>query len=155
LLSVPSGKKNTAALDSILGEVTAGERLSAGEFARRATAWLAKHHKYSTRTNVPAGAEDVLVRWLGSTAPGHCELFAGGFAMLARRAGFPTRVVTGFAGGNWNAFEGYFMVRNSDAHAWCEIFDERDCWVRVDPTPGRAWRHHQPLLSSTAVYGPR
>ncbi len=136
LLSVPSGKKNTAALDSILGEVTAGERLSAVEFARRATAWLAKHHKYSTRTNVPAGAEDVLVRWLGSTAPGHCELFAGGFAMLARRAGFPTRVVTGFAGGNWNAFEGYFMVRNSDAHAWCEIFDERDCWVRVDPTPG-------------------
>lgn len=136
LLSIPSGEKNAAALDAILGEVTGGERLPAAEFARRATAWLAQHHRYSTRTAVPAGSEDVLVRWLGSTVPGHCELFAGGFAMLARRGGFPTRVVTGFSGGNWNAFEGYFMVRNSDAHAWCEIYDERGCWVRVDPTPG-------------------
>jgi len=136
LLAVPAGERNAAALDAILGEVTGGERQTAAEFSKRAVAWLAQHHRYSTRSSVPAGAEDVLVRWLGSAAPGHCELFAGGFALLARRAGFPTRLVTGFTGGNWNAFEGYFMVRNSDAHAWCELYDERGCWVRVDPTPG-------------------
>ena len=136
LLAVPAGEANAAALDAILREVTGGERLAAAEFARRAVGWLTQRHRYSTRSNIPSGAEDVLVRWLGSAAPGHCELFAGGFAMLARRAGFPTRVVTGFAGGTWNAFEQYFMVRNSDAHAWCELYDERGCWVRVDPTPG-------------------
>ena len=68
--------------------------------------------------------------------PGHCELFAGAFTLLARTAGIPTRIVTGFRGGTWSGFEDYYMVRNRDAHAWCEIFDGRDAWLRVDPTPG-------------------
>jgi len=136
LLAVPTGEKNVAALDAILAELMSGPRPDAAEFARRAIAWLERQHRYSTRSSVPAGAEDVIIRWLVSTEPGHCELFAGGFTLLARRAGFPTRVVTGFTGGTWNAYEQYFMVRNSDAHAWCELFDERDCWVRIDPTPG-------------------
>jgi hypothetical protein len=46
--------------------------------------------------------------------------------------------VTGFKGGDWNAYEDYFMVRNSDAHAWCEIYDGRTGWIRVDPTDGSA-----------------
>jgi transglutaminase-like putative cysteine protease len=154
LLAVPAGAKNAAVLDAIMAEVTGSVRLPAAEFARRASAWLAQHHRYSTRTNVPTGAEDVLVRWLGSTVPGHCELFAGGFTLLARRAGFPTRVVTGFAGGDWNAFEQYYMVRNSDAHAWCEIYDERGCWVRVDPTSG-AEGTAAPTTEAAPQYGIR
>jgi transglutaminase-like putative cysteine protease len=136
LLAIPPGPQNAAALDASLAEITQGTRLPAAEFARRAIDWLESRHRYSTRSAIPAGPEDVVVRWLRSAEPGHCELFAGGFALLARRAGFPTRVVTGFKGGAWNAFERYYMVRNSDAHAWCEIHDERGRWVRVDPTPG-------------------
>ena len=136
LLAVPAGANNAAALDAILGEIRGGARLTAAEFSQRAIDWLGKRHRYSMRSKVPEGAEDVLVRWLHSDTPGHCELFAGGFALLARRAGFPVRVVIGFKGGAWNGFEQYYMVRNSDAHAWCEIYDERGCWVRVDPTPG-------------------
>ena len=45
-------------------------------------------------------------------------------------------MVTGFAGGDWNGFENYYMVRNSHAHAWCEVFDAKKGWLRVDPTPG-------------------
>jgi hypothetical protein len=46
-------------------------------------------------------------------------------------------VVTGFRGGSWNGYSNNFTLRNSDAHAWCEIFDERaGAWLRVDPTPG-------------------
>ena len=56
--------------------------------------------------------------------------------MLARAAGFPARVVTGFRGGVLNAFENYYMIRNSDAHAWAEIYNGKDAWLRVDPTPG-------------------
>jgi hypothetical protein len=45
-------------------------------------------------------------------------------------------MVTGFAGGDWNGFENYYMVRNRHAHAWCELFDPDTGWIRVDPTPG-------------------
>ena len=56
--------------------------------------------------------------------------------VLARLAGIPTRIVTGFQGGTWSGFENYYMVRNRDAHAWCEVYDESGVWFRVDPTPG-------------------
>src|SRR5690606_22533608 len=67
---------------------------------------------------------------------GHCEAFAGAMVLLTRAAGIPSRAVTGFKGGTWNAFENYFMVRYSDAHAWVEIFNGEGDWVRFDPTPG-------------------
>ncbi|MGC4071775.1 MAG: transglutaminase-like domain-containing protein [Nibricoccus sp.] len=52
--------------------------------------------------------------------------------LLARTAGHPARVVGGFVGGRWNT--DHITVSNSDAHAWCEIFDGRGSWMRVDPT---------------------
>jgi hypothetical protein len=82
---------------------------------------------------------DPLVRWMNSEASGHCELFAGSLVVLARSAGYPARVVTGFRGGSWNGYSNNFTLRNSDAHAWCEVFDARSqSWLRVDPTPGAA-----------------
>jgi len=71
---------------------------------------------------------------MDSSESGHCELFAGAFVLLAREAGFPARVVTGFRGGTWNAYSGNYTIRNSDAHAWAEIWDERKgAWLREDP----------------------
>jgi hypothetical protein len=81
---------------------------------------------------LPKGAGDPLVRWLSSSEPGHCELFAGAFTLLARAAQHPARLVAGFMGGAWN--EDYLMVRNSDAHAWCELYDGHGSWLRFDPT---------------------
>ena len=107
------------------------------EFARRACAWLGQRHAYSLQSAVPSGTGDALVRWIGSTEPGHCELFAGAFFLLARTASYPTRVVLGFKGGSWNPHSENLTIRNSDAHAWCEIFDRTgNVWMRVDPTPG-------------------
>jgi hypothetical protein len=67
---------------------------------------------------------------------GHCEMFAGSTVLIARAAGLPARLVTGFKGGAWNRTSGHISIRNSDAHAWCEVFDGKDTWLRVDPTPG-------------------
>ncbi len=109
------------------------------EFARGASRWLAKRHGYSLQSEIaPGRAEaDPLVRWMDSGSPGHCELFAGAFALLARTAGYPTRLALGFKGGSWNARSESITIRNSDAHAWCEIFDAAaGAWLRVDPTPG-------------------
>src|SRR5581483_10497640 len=125
-------------LKKMAEEIDGGGHPGAAEFARRAADWLAARHRYSLQMQLPPGAGDPLVRWLESREPGHCELFAGSLAILARAEGLPSRVIAGFRGGDWNEFENYLMVRNSNAHAWCEIYDRAEgAWLRADPTPAR------------------
>jgi transglutaminase-like putative cysteine protease len=131
---VAVGEADRARLAATVAEITAGSAaVSAEEFSRRAEDWLRKNHSYTLSPRVPGGEGDPLVRWLVSHEAGHCELFAGSLVLLARTAGFPARVVTGFRGGSWNAFSNNFTIRNSDAHAWAEVFDEAaGAWRRVD-----------------------
>ena len=72
--------------------------------------------------------------FLFTTRRGFCEHFASAFTMLARAAGIPSRVVAGYQGGEFNPISGYLIVRQSDAHAWSEVWLEDRGWVRVDPT---------------------
>jgi transglutaminase-like putative cysteine protease len=65
---------------------------------------------------------------------GFCEHFAGAFALLMRTAGVPARVVTGYQGGVYNSVGKYLLVRQSEAHAWCEVWLDGKGWQRVDPT---------------------
>ncbi|MFZ5497413.1 MAG: transglutaminaseTgpA domain-containing protein [Verrucomicrobiota bacterium] len=134
----PTGPRNEAVLRRLVDEITGGRALSAEEFAPRATAWLHARHAYSLSVHIPRGEGDDIVRWIDSNEPGFCEYFAAGFTVLARAAGHPARVVAGFHGGTLNAFENYFMVKNTEAHAWAEIHDGRNRWLRVDPTPGNS-----------------
>lgn len=137
MLRGPAGAANQAILEREVKEINRGDALSAEAFAQRATAWLQVHHAYAMSVKLPAAAEqDEIVRWLNSNEPGFCEYFASGFVALARAAGYPARLITGFRGGVLNAFENYYMVRNSDAHAWAEIYDGSTAWLRIDPTPG-------------------
>jgi protein-glutamine gamma-glutamyltransferase len=131
----PDGFDNEAALARMVREISGGEELEARKFGQRATVWIQQRHRYALSANVPRGTGDDIVRWLVSNEPGFCEFFAGGLAVLSRAAGHPARVVAGFRGGTLNAFENYIMVRNSDAHAWVEIFDG-ESWFKIDPTPG-------------------
>jgi transglutaminase-like putative cysteine protease len=125
---------DVATLQRAIEEVAGGTALSAAEFSRRASEWLRRNHNYSLSPNIPSGTGDPLIRWLGSRGAGHCELFAGSFVLLARTAGFPARVITGFRGGSWNGFSNNFTIRNADAHAWAEIFDaQTGAWLRADP----------------------
>ncbi|HKE92995.1 MAG TPA: DUF3488 and transglutaminase-like domain-containing protein [Povalibacter sp.] len=72
--------------------------------------------------------------FLFTTRRGFCEHFASAFTFMARAAGIPAHVVTGYQGGEFNALGGYLIVRQSDAHAWSEIWIDGRGWVRVDPT---------------------
>jgi transglutaminase-like putative cysteine protease len=65
---------------------------------------------------------------------GFCEHYAGSFVFLMRAAGVPARVVTGYQGGEHNPIGNYLIVRQSDAHAWAEVWLEGQGWVRIDPT---------------------
>jgi transglutaminase-like putative cysteine protease len=71
---------------------------------------------------------------LFDTKLGFCAHFASAYATMMRAAGVPARVVTGYLGGEWNPIGGYLLVRQSEAHAWTEIWLEGRGWTRIDPT---------------------
>ncbi|GBG15772.1 transglutaminase [Novimethylophilus kurashikiensis] len=72
--------------------------------------------------------------FLFDTKRGFCEHFAGSFVFLMRAAGIPARVVTGYQGGQSNPMSDYLIVRQSDAHAWAEVWLQDEGWIRIDPT---------------------
>jgi len=77
-------------------------------------------------------ADNTMDAFLFRTRVGYCEHYASAFALLMRAAGVPARIVTGYQGGEVNG--NYLVVRQSDAHAWDEIWIRGKGWVRVDPT---------------------
>ncbi|MBA3592710.1 MAG: DUF3488 domain-containing protein [Polaromonas sp.] len=72
---------------------------------------------------------------------GFCEHIASAFVVLMRAMDVPARIVTGYQGGELNSVDGFWVLRQSDAHAWTEVWQAGEGWVRVDPTsavsPGR------------------
>ena len=79
------------------------------------------------------GADPVDEFFFG-TKQGFCEHYAGSFALIMRAAGVPARVVTGYQGGEVNPITRQLIVRQSEAHAWNEVWLEDLGWIRVDPT---------------------
>ncbi len=65
---------------------------------------------------------------------GFCEHIASAFVVLMRALDVPARIVTGYQGGEFNGFDDAWTVRQSDAHAWAEVWQAGQGWVRVDPT---------------------
>ena len=72
--------------------------------------------------------------FLFNTRRGFCEHYASSFVYLMRAAGVPARVVTGYQGGELNPVGNYMIVRQSDAHAWAEVWLSGKGWTRIDPT---------------------
>jgi transglutaminase-like putative cysteine protease len=72
--------------------------------------------------------------FLFETRAGFCEHYASSFVLLMRLAGIPARIVLGYLGAEYNPLSGDYLVRQSDAHAWAEVWLEEQGWVRVDPT---------------------
>jgi len=89
----------------------------------------------------PPLGEDPIDAFLFETRRGFCEHYAASFVLLMRLAGVPARIVTGYQGGELNTVGDYLTVRQSDAHAWAEVWLADAGWTRVDPTaevaPGR------------------
>lgn len=82
----------------------------------------------------PLLGHDAMDEFLFGTRRGFCEHYSSAFVFLMRAAGVPARVVTGYQGGELNPLGDYLIVRQSDAHAWAEVWIEQQGWVRIDPT---------------------
>lgn len=82
----------------------------------------------------PLLGEHSVDEFLFDTRRGFCEHYAASFVFMMRAAGIPARVVTGYQGGELNPVDGTLIVRQSDAHAWAEVWLRGHGWQRVDPT---------------------
>lgn len=103
------------------------------DVVRLALAYFRQQPFYYTR-EPPLTPSDPVDSFLFDTRRGYCEHYASAFAVLMRAAGIPSRVVTGYQGGELNPLGDYLIVRQSDAHAWDEVWLAGQGWVRIDPT---------------------
>jgi transglutaminase-like putative cysteine protease len=110
---------------------TATERLAAAE------RWFRQGGYRYSRTPGTLPAVAPLDAFLFERRQGFCGHYASAFTALMRAAGVPARVVSGYVGGQWVqplGSRGYLDLRQSDAHAWSEVWLEGEGWRRVDPS---------------------
>ena len=92
------------------------------------------HANFYYTLAAPLLGRDSVDDFLFETRKGFCEHYASAFTFLMRAAGIPARVVTGYQGGYYNDVGNYLVVRQSEAHAWSEVWLDGRGWVRIDPT---------------------
>jgi len=93
-----------------------------------------RNGRYEYTLSPPLLGVNTVDEFLFDVRQGFCEHFASSFAFLMRAAGIPARIVTGYQGGEINPVDEYMVVRQTDAHAWAEVWLAGRGWVRVDPT---------------------
>jgi protein-glutamine gamma-glutamyltransferase len=81
--------------------------------------------------------QDPIVAFLYDLKRGHCEYYAGAMALLCQSLGMDARVVIGFKCDEYNNTGGWYIVRQSHAHAWVEVRMPDGTWRTYDPTSGR------------------
>lgn len=91
--------------------------------------------EYTLEMVAPREGQDAIEMFLFDTRRGHCEYFAASAVATCRAVGIPARIVTGYAGGEFNAISGRYVIRRSDAHAWIEVQLRPGRWETFDPTP--------------------
>jgi transglutaminase-like putative cysteine protease len=114
-------------------EITRGAQTTL-EKARRVEAYLRRNYKYTLELTWNPGT-DPLAAFLFQAKSGHCEYFASAMAVLLRAAGVPTRMVNGFLMGEYNPVGDTYIIRQSDAHSWVEVYLPGSEWTEFDPTP--------------------
>ncbi|MYM65358.1 DUF3488 domain-containing protein [Pseudoduganella sp. FT55W] len=112
---------------------------------------------YSYTLEPPLLGRNAVDDFLFTSKAGFCEHYAGAYVVLMRAMGVAARVVTGYQGGEMNPVDGYLTVRQSDAHAWAEIWTPQAGWQRVDPTaavaPERVQRNLARALPRGSGFG--
>lgn len=112
-----------------------------------------KENQFIYTLNPPEAHGHPIDFFLFESKTGYCEHFASAFAFMMNVLEVPARVVGGYLGGEHNPYGNYLTIRQSYAHAWVEIFDPKNGWVRVDPTMAVAPERMEtnPDGSSTAL----
>lgn len=103
--------------------------------------YLRTHYGYTLQLSTIT-PPDPVADFLFVRRRGHCEYFSSAMAIMLRTIGIPSRVVNGFAGGEFNDITSQYVIRASDAHSWVEAYIPGQGWLAFDPTPGGSVQTH-------------
>jgi transglutaminase-like putative cysteine protease len=96
--------------------------------------YLRQEYKYSLDIQAPPPGRDVVEYFLFDSRTGYCDYFASAMVLLARAAGIPARLASGYAPGTYNLSRLQFVVIEADAHSWPELYFPGIGWVEFEPT---------------------
>ncbi|HSH85595.1 MAG TPA: DUF3488 and transglutaminase-like domain-containing protein [Guyparkeria sp.] len=123
----------TGGLNPLLTDLARGWRdLPPSKRIERALSYFRDNTFRYTRSPGRREGSDRADAFLFDTRAGYCADYADAFVRLMRAAKVPARVVTGYQGGEVRG--DYLVVRQSDAHAWAEVWLADRGWLRIDPT---------------------
>lgn len=114
-------------------DITEGAGLAV-EKAKKIETYLQNNYEYTLEQGGSSYSNPVGA-FLFETRRGHCELFSSAMCLMVRSLDIPSRLVIGYFTDEWNPYGEYFLVRESNAHAWVEIWIDGYGWVAFDPTP--------------------
>lgn len=133
---------NMLSLDGVSPRVQQLAREVAGDGtdyskAERIRAEISRRIKYNINAAATPGGLDPIEHVLFEQKEAYCDVFASSMTVMARSVGIPARYVTGFLPGEENRDRnGRYVVLESDAHAWSELYFENVGWVIFDATSG-------------------
>ena len=137
-LQVPEGHERVAALASEWAEGAEGTR----EVIDALLAHLTRSGELTYSLDMPDVGDDEqpLDVFLFEARRGHCEYFSTAMAVMLRSQGIPARNATGFLGGRYNEYGGYYAISQGDAHSWVEAWidagpEGAGRWVVIEATP--------------------
>ncbi len=101
--------------------------------ARAIEAYL-RTYPYSLNVRPPSSAQDIADYFLFDLKTGYCDYYATAMIVMARSVGIPSRLVIGYASGDYNARDETYTVREKHAHSWVEVYFPEIGWVEFEPT---------------------
>ena len=113
------------------------------DMAKAIESYLRNNYEYSTSIDTPPSGVDRIQWFLFEGKKGYCEYYAGAMVLMLRHMGIPTRLAGGYAPGTLDTRSGSFIVKESAAHAWPEVYFPRYGWIEFEPTPSQAVITHQ------------
>ena len=136
LSRIPHNLPQLVSLAEKLTQTEDDSQLPDDEAAQRIVSHLrdSGEYQYTLKVGITDPSIDPVEDFLFNRKAGHCEYFASSLALLLRAVGIPTRLVSGFKGGQLNESTGRYEVRQLHAHAWVEALINNQ-WVVLDPTP--------------------
>jgi Transglutaminase-like superfamily/TgpA N-terminal domain/Domain of unknown function (DUF4129) len=130
LYLVPLGGGDGPLLAEAIG--TAKDPYAQAEAIRR---FIGQRCVYTLDARAVPANRDAVDFFLNESREGYCDLYATAMAVMARQAGLPSRVVTGFLTGDADPDRaGQYILRDKDRHAWCEIYFVGHGWIPFDAT---------------------
>jgi TgpA N-terminal domain/Transglutaminase-like superfamily len=116
--------------------------------------WLSQPpYVYSISTSTFDNAAGLL-SFLTTTRVGYCVQYAYAMTVLTRLLGIPARFVVGYTAGTpVKSGSSSYEVKNTDAHAWTEVYFPTFGWIRFEPTPGGQGTANSPNYMGSSASG--